>query len=53
MDKLKENMLPRADDGKSSPILDHPPKTNFTRGKEIKSSPIGRVNRGVGNLADM
>ena len=34
---------------KSSPILGHPPNSFLTRGRRFQSSPIGRVNRGVGN----
>ena len=34
---------------KSSPILGHPPNSFLTRGRGFQSSPIGRVNRGVGN----
>ena len=34
---------------KSSPILGHPPNCFLTRGRRFQSSPIGRVNRGVGN----
>ena len=34
---------------KSSPILGHPPKSFLTRGRGFQSSPILRVNRGVGN----
>ena len=36
---------------KSSPILGHPPNSFLTRGRRFQSSPIGRVNRGVGNTA--
>ena len=36
---------------KSSPILGHPPNSFLTRGRGFQSSPIGRVNRGVGNTA--
>ena len=52
-ENLEEKKLPRAESRQSSPILDHPPKTIFTRGKLIQSSPIARVNRGVGNTAQI
>ena len=37
---------------KSSPILGHPPNSFLTRGRRFQSSPIGWVNRGVGNTAE-
>ena len=38
---------------KSSPILGHPPNSFLTRGRGFQSSPIGRVNRGVGNTGQV
>ena len=37
---------------KSSPILGHPNNSFLTHGRRFQSSPIGRVNRGVGNTGE-